>query len=140
MKRLVKKQNVFPAVRIRSSWILTSPSQGRAPEGPLDPVIAYFCHSPMAVRSLKLLGGGGVVRGSEGHPAADEDLASEKGPLLAKRALFSSITWGELPPASPARYGPESYSTNITRIAQSEHNVSPIARGGKLDWNICGFK
>ena len=29
----------------------------------------------MAVRSLKLLGGGGAVRGSEGHPAADDDLA-----------------------------------------------------------------
>ena len=29
---------------------------------------------------------GGAVRGSEGHPAADDDLASEKGHLLAKRA------------------------------------------------------
>ena len=43
----------------------------------------------MAVGSLKLLGGG-AVRGSEGHPADDDDLASEKGHLLAKRALFVS--------------------------------------------------
>ena len=41
----------------------------------------------MAVRSLKLLGEG-AVRGSEGHPADDDDLASETGHLLAKRALF----------------------------------------------------
>ena len=58
----------------------------------------------MAVRSLKLLGGG-AVRGSEGHPADDDDdddLASEKGHLLANRALFSTITvggGGQLPPA-----------------------------------------
>ena len=44
----------------------------------------------MAVRSLKLLGG--AVRGSEGHPADDDDLASEKGHLLPKWALFSTIT------------------------------------------------
>ena len=43
----------------------------------------------MAVRSLKLLGGGAVCcLGSEGHPADEDDLASEKGHLLAKRALF----------------------------------------------------
>ena len=47
----------------------------------------------MAVRRLKLLGGG-AVRGSEGHPADDDDLASEKGHLLAKRALFPRITGG----------------------------------------------
>ena len=46
----------------------------------------------MAVRNLKLLGVG-AVRGSEGHPA-DDDLASEKGHVLAKRALFSTITRG----------------------------------------------
>ena len=56
----------------------------------------------MAVRSLKLFGGG-AVRGSEGHPADDDDLASEKGHLLAKRALFSMITGG----GGPARYGPD---------------------------------
>ena len=39
-------------------------------------------------------GGGGAVRGSEGHPADDDDLASEKGHLFAKRALFSTITGG----------------------------------------------
>ena len=50
----------------------------------------------MAVRSLKLLGGGIAVRGSEGHPADADDLASEKGHLLAKRALFSTITGGQL--------------------------------------------
>ena len=56
----------------------------------------------MAVRSLKLLGGG-AVRGSEGHPADDDDLASpEKGHLLAKRALYSTIP----APPPPARYGP----------------------------------
>ena len=42
---------------------------------------------------------GGAVRGSEGHPADDDDLASEKGHLLAKRTLFSMITRGQLPPA-----------------------------------------
>ena len=47
----------------------------------------------MAVRSLKLLGG--AVRGSEGH------LASEKGHLLAKRALFSTITGGAVAPLPP---------------------------------------
>ena len=48
---------------------------------------------------------GGAVRGSEGHPVDDDDLASEKGHLLAKRALFSTITFGggQLP---PVRYGP----------------------------------
>ena len=51
----------------------------------------------MAVRSLKLFGGGGgAVRGSEGHPAADDDLASEKGHLLAKRALFPRLPGGQL--------------------------------------------
>ena len=53
----------------------------------------------MAVRSLKLLGGG-AVRGSEGHPAA-ADLASEKWHLLAKRALFFHYYRG-----AAARYGP----------------------------------
>ena len=37
---------------------------------------------------------GGAVRGSEGHPADDDDLASEKGHLLAKRALYPTITGG----------------------------------------------
>ena len=49
----------------------------------------------------------GAVRGSEGHPAAADDLASEKGHLLAKRALFSTITGGQLPPPR-YRYGPAS--------------------------------
>ena len=41
----------------------------------------------MAIRSLKLvLGGGGQSE------AAGDDLPSEKGHLLAKRALFSTIT------------------------------------------------
>ena len=31
---------------------------------------------------------GEALRGSEGQPANDDDLASEKGHLLAKRALF----------------------------------------------------
>ena len=44
-----------------------------------------------SVRSLKLLGGGGAVRGSEGHPAADDDLASEKSHLLAKKLTISTI-------------------------------------------------
>ena len=48
----------------------------------------------MAVHSLRLLGVGEVQKGSEGHPAADDDLASEKGHLLAKRTLFSTITGG----------------------------------------------
>ena len=61
----------------------------------------------MAVRNLKLLGGG-TVRGSEGHPADDDDLASEKGHLLAKMALFSTITGGGgAAPLPPARYGPD---------------------------------
>ena len=38
--------------------------------------------------SWPFMGGGGAVRGSEGDPADDDDLASEKGHLLAKRALF----------------------------------------------------
>ena len=52
------------------------------------------------VGSMELLGGG-ALRGSEGHPAAapDDDLASEKGHLLAKRALFSTITGGGGGPA-----------------------------------------
>ena len=51
--------------------------------------------------------GGGAVRGSEGHPAATDNMASEKGHLLAKRALFPTITRGAAaPPAPPARYGP----------------------------------
>ena len=60
----------------------------------------------MAVRSLKWLGEG-AVQGSEWLTAAADDLASEKGHLLAKRALFSTITRGagQLPP--PARYGTE---------------------------------
>ena len=36
----------------------------------------------------------GAVRGPEGHPADDDELASEKGHLLAKRARFSTITGG----------------------------------------------
>ena len=47
----------------------------------------------MAVHSLKLLGGL-AVRGSEGYPAADDDLASEKGHLLTKRAVFPTIIGG----------------------------------------------
>ena len=50
----------------------------------------------------------GAVRGSEGHPADDDDLASEKGHLLAKRAFFPRLPGGgscPLPPP-PARYGP----------------------------------
>ena len=42
----------------------------------------------------KIAGGGGQSSGgSEGHPA-DDDLASEKGHLLAKMGLFSTITGG----------------------------------------------
>ena len=49
----------------------------------------YISYS-MAVRSLKLLlGGGGAVQGSVGHPAAADDLASEKGHLLAK-SIYSN--------------------------------------------------
>ena len=54
---------------------------------------------------------GGAVRGSEGHPP-DNDLASEKGHLLAKRApahFFSRLPGGggQLPPLAPRyRYGP----------------------------------
>ena len=59
----------------------------------------------MAVHSVRLLGGG-VVRGSEGHPADDDNLASEKGHLLAKMALYSTITGGGQLPPPPARYGP----------------------------------
>ena len=54
----------------------------------------------MAVRRLKLLGGG-AVRGSEGHPADDDDMASEKGhffPQLSGR--------GAAAPCPSARYGP----------------------------------
>ena len=60
----------------------------------------------MTVRSLKLLGGG-AVRGSEGHPAAADDLASEKGHLLAKKGTFSTITpgGGQLPPPAPPPLG-----------------------------------
>ena len=46
----------------------------------------------MAVRSLKLLGGGGSPRFR--RAPCDDDLASEKGHLFAKRAFFSTITWG----------------------------------------------
>ena len=53
-------------------------------------------NTAMAVHSLKLLGGGGgQVRGSEGHPAAADDLASEKRHLLAKRTLLPG---GSCPP------------------------------------------
>ena len=63
----------------------------------MSPVLYIY---NMAVRSLKLLGG--AVRGSEGHSAAADDLASEKWHLLAKRALFSTITGaGQLPPCPP---------------------------------------
>ena len=41
--------------------------------------------------------GGGAVRGSEGHTAVD-DLASEKGHLLGKRALFSHYRSPPPPP------------------------------------------
>ena len=60
----------------------------------------------MAVRSN--CWGGGAVRGSEGHPVDDDDSASEKGHLLAKRALFPKITGGggSCPPAPRYRYGP----------------------------------
>ena len=55
-------------------------------------------------RTQPKIAGGGAVRGSEGHPADDDDLASEKGHLLAERALFSTITWGgSCPPAPPPR-------------------------------------
>ena len=58
----------------------------------------------------KIAGGGGAVRGTEGHPAAADYLASEKGHLLAKKALFPHGYWGGgggscAPP--PARYGPD---------------------------------
>ena len=36
----------------------------------------------------KIAGGGGAVRVSEGHPADDDDLASEKGHLLAKKSAL----------------------------------------------------
>ena len=45
-------------------------------------------------RTQPKIAGGGGVRGSEGHPADDDDLASEKGHLLAKRALFPTNTGG----------------------------------------------
>ena len=52
-------------------------------------------------RTQPNIAGGGGVRGSEGYPAAAAaDLASEKGHLLAKRALFSTII-GPPPPAPP---------------------------------------
>ena len=45
-------------------------------------------------RTQTKVAGGGGLRGSEGHPADDDDLASGKGHLLAKWALFSTITGG----------------------------------------------
>ena len=49
----------------------------------------------------KIAGGGGGVRGSVGHPAAD----GEKGHLLAKRVPFSHDYRGAgLPPPPPPRY------------------------------------
>ena len=52
------------------------------------------------------IAGGGAVRGSEGHPADDDDLASEKGHLLAKRAFFPRLLRRQPP---PARYGPDDH-------------------------------
>ena len=71
-------------------------------------VVLLWCENTMSEdgRTQTKIVGGGAVRGSDGHPAAD--LASEKGHLLAKRALFPTITGGggQLPPPPPARYGP----------------------------------
>ena len=53
-------------------------------------------------RTQPKIAGGGAVRGAEGHPADDDDLAPEKGYLLAKRALFPTITrGGSCPPCRP---------------------------------------
>ena len=49
----------------------------------------------------KIAGGGSPRFRTEGH-SADDDLASEKGHLLAKRALFSTIA---APPPPPTRLG-----------------------------------
>ena len=58
----------------------------------------------MAVCSLKLLGwgGGGAVQGLEGHPADDDDLASEKGHFFQDYRGAAAP-----PPPPPARYGPD---------------------------------
>ena len=61
------------------------------------------------------------MRGSEGHPAADDDLASEKGHLLAKRALFPRLPGGAAPP--PARYGP-AYSGSLMDVCTIPHRTA----------------
>ena len=68
----------------------------------------------MAVRSLKLLGGGGAARGSEGHPADDDDLASEKGTCSQKGHFFSRLPGGSSPLLPPARYGPDIWCWILT--------------------------
>ena len=75
----------------------------------------------MAVRNLYCWGGGGAVRGSEGHPANDDDLASEKGHLLAKRALFSTITGGTYIYCYPKHLN---YLNSIKRPLHSFQNIN----------------
>ena len=50
-----------------------------------------FCYTRFTIlvphgRTQPKIAGGGAVRGSEGHPADNDDLASEKGHLLSKSA------------------------------------------------------
>ena len=59
----------------------------------------------MAVRRLKLRGGGGAVRGSEGHPDNDDEghisLERKRAPARKKGTFFNDYQGG-----GPARYGP----------------------------------
>ena len=83
----------------------------------------------MAVHNLKLLGGG-AVRGSEQHPADDDDLASEKGHLPAKWALFPHDYRG----GGAARYGPgqSKQSSNRNRwTEQTEQQQKQVDRANR---------
>ena len=49
-------------------------------------------------RTQPKIAGGGAVRGSEGHPTDDDDLASEKGHMRRKKGTFFHDCRGQLPP------------------------------------------
>ena len=81
----------------------------------------------------------GAVRGSKGHPAADDDLASEKGHFF-----HDYRGGGELPPAPPPRHSPDMVGLQQWRQSkgaggQSPHPLFPTPKRSEVFKNLEEF-
>ena len=80
-----------------------------------------------------------AVRSSEGHPANDDDLVSEKGHLLAKRAsehIFATITGQGGCPPPPARYGPDNNVKTRSLLPKSNKLVDRTLVDAGPGWPV----